>query len=141
MHGGPGPSRRKSLATPGSIVVGHRPEVRQEARGSAGWSSTRSSVAPPRRFRQVGRGVGQMTYRMISPGARLVWKRAQTSVGDVEGGPNVEHGDCSVDGGKGKGRGGSIEGGTTGLSKTSTLSEILNTHRPRLAIVKQNRPD
>ncbi len=71
MHGSPGPSRCRSLATPGSIVVGHRSEVRQEARGPSGWSSTRSSVGPPRRFRQVGNGVGQMTSRMISPGARL----------------------------------------------------------------------
>ncbi len=43
-----------------------------------------------------------------------VWKRAQTSVGGVEGGPKVERGDCSVDGGmrRGRGRDGSIEEGT-----------------------------
>ncbi len=57
-------------------------------------------------FRQVGNGVGQ------GP----VWKRAQTSVSDVEVEPKGERGDCSVDEEvhRGCGRGGNVEEGTTG---------------------------
>ncbi len=52
IRGGPGPSRCKSLATPGSIMEGHTADVRQVARGPPGWFSARASVAPPpRRFR------------------------------------------------------------------------------------------
>ncbi len=47
MPCGPGPSRCRSVATPGSNVEGHRPGVYQEVLGPPGWSSTRSSVAPP----------------------------------------------------------------------------------------------
>ncbi len=46
-------------------------------------------------FTQVDRGVGEMTSGMIPPGA--VWKRAKTSVVDVEGEPMEEHQDSSAD--------------------------------------------
>ncbi len=40
-------SRYRSMTTPGSSDVGHRPAVRQEARGPSCLSPTRSSVALP----------------------------------------------------------------------------------------------
>ncbi len=69
MRGGPGPSRCRSMATPGSNVGGHRPGVLQEVRGPPGWSSTSWL---PRRFR-----------RTISvSGIALPYEQDKTSVAD-----------------------------------------------------------
>ncbi len=53
--GGPGSSQYRSMATPGSRNVSHRPGVCQEARGPQRWTPTRSSVV----------------LRISSPGPRL----------------------------------------------------------------------
>ncbi len=135
--GGPGPSRCRSLATPGSIVGDHRPEVRQEARGPPGWSSTRSSVGP-RRFRQVGNGGGQMTSRVISPGARL------------EACPNERGQRRRRIDKRARTKGGAGKAAVVAASKKAPQAvvvkdfeplEVLSTHRPCLAAVEQNRPD